>query len=208
MPIVKHGAAAPNQERVRALEDVRTEIEHADPARRRAAARALAGAPDSSIVLLQALAAETEREVQSALLGALAEDACPSAIAGLAECLRSEDAWLRNAAIELLRSLPERSAPVVAPVIEFLLADDDRDVRILATGILDALDPARAQDWLLELLEREQDVNVCAAALEVLAQVGTIAAAAPVARLAERFAGEPFIAFACALVNRRIGAAA
>jgi HEAT repeat protein len=204
MPIVKPGAAAPNQERVRALEDVRTEIEHADPARRRAAARALAGVPGSSIVLLQALAAETEREVQSALLAALAEDAGAPAIAGLAECLRSEDAWLRNAAIELLRSLAERSAPVV----EFLLADDDRDVRILATGILDALDPARAQDWLLELLEREQDVNVCGAALEVLAQVGTIAAAGPVARLAERFAGEPFIAFACALVKRRIGAAA
>jgi HEAT repeat protein len=204
MPFVKHGAAtapAPDAP-APAPEHVRGQIEHADPALRRAAARQLAGVSGAAIVLLQALAAETEREVQSALLAALAEDGGAAAVAGLAECLRSEDAWLRNAAIELLRGLPERSAPVV----QALLADHDRDVRILAVGILDGLDPARAEGWLLELIEREPDVNVCGAALEVLAQVGTSTAAAPVARLAARFAAEPFISFACALVQRRIGA--
>jgi HEAT repeat protein len=200
MPFVKHGAAKASA--APAPEQVRNQIEHADPALRRAAARQLAGASGAAIVLLQALAAETEREVQSALLAAQAEDGGAPAVAGLAECLRSEDAWLRNAAIELLRGLPERSAPVV----QALLADHERDVRILAVGILDGLDPARAEGWLLELIEREPDVNVCGAALEVLAQVGTSTAAAPVARLAARFAGEPFIAFACALVQRRIGA--
>jgi len=205
MPFIRSTAAAAiasDLDLVHDLDRARAQVEHDDPALRRAAARALSGAPGSTIVLLQALAGETEREVQSALLAALAMDVSAPAVAGLAECLRSEDAWLRNAAIDLLRAVPERSAPVV----QALLGDDDRDVRILAVGILDALDPARAEGWLLDLLACETDVNVCGAALEVLAQVGTPASQDAVARLAARFAGEPFIGFACTLVQRRIGA--
>jgi HEAT repeat protein len=203
MPFIRSTAAAavasdPDLD----LDRARAQVEHDDPVLRRAAARALTGVPGSTIVLLQALAGETEREVQSALLAALAMDTSAPAVAGLAECLRSEDAWLRNAAIDLLRAVPARSAPVVRA----LLGDLDRDVRILAVGILDALDPARAEGWLLDLLACETDVNVCGAALEVLAQVGTPASKDAVARLAARFAGEPFIGFACTLVQRRIGA--
>ena len=201
MPFIRSTAAAAIASDLD-LERARAEVEHDDPVLRRAAARALTGAPGSTIVLLQALASETEREVQSALLTALSMDTSAPAVAGLAECLRSEDAWLRNAAIDMLRVVPERSAPVV----QALLGDDDRDVRILAVGILDALDPARAEGWLLDLLACETDVNVCGAALEVLAEVGTSASADAVARLAARFAGEPFIGFACTLVQRRIGA--
>jgi HEAT repeat protein len=203
MPFIRSTAAAAiASDPYLDLDRARAQVEHDDPVLRRAAARALAGVPGSTIVLLQALAGETEREVQSALLAALAMDASAPAVAGLAECLRSEDAWLRNAAIDLLRAVPARSAPVV----QALLGDLDRDVRILAVGILDALDPARAEGWLLDLLACETDVNVCGAALEVLAQVGTLASKDAVARLAARFAGEPFIGFACTLVRRRIGA--
>jgi HEAT repeat protein len=205
MPFIRSTAAAAiarDLDLVHELDRARAQVEHDDPVLRRAAARALTGVPGSTIVLLQALAGETEREVQSALLAALAMDTSAPAVAGLAECLRSEDAWLRNAAIDLLRAVPERSAPVV----QALLGDDDRDVRILAIGILDALDPARAEGWLLDLLACETDVNVCGAALEVLAQVGTPASKDAVARLAARFAAEPFIGFACTLVQRRIGA--
>lgn len=200
MPFVRTNApAAPGRFEADVL---RVQIEQGEPAQRRAAARALGGTPGAAIVLLQALAGETEREVQSALLAALSQDAGPAAVAGLAECLRSEDAWLRNAAIDLLRGMPERAAPVV----HALLSDPDRDVRILAVGIADAFEAAQAEAWLLALIEAEADVNVCGAALEVLAQSCSAAAAPAVTRLRARFAGEPFIDFACALVLRRAGA--
>ena len=171
-----------------------------DAAVRRAAAQELATHPDAVPALLAALDDEREQPVRSALLGALAAIGSEEAVAGLAECLRSEDAWLRNAAIDLLRDLPAQ----VAPVLAHLLVDWDRDVRILAVSVLDTLRHPQVEEWLLQLIEADADLNVCGAALDVLADVATIAAAGPVGRVIARFAGEPYIEFAGRLVLSRI----
>ncbi|MFC0253313.1 HEAT repeat domain-containing protein [Massilia consociata] len=201
MPFIKHTAAA--------LADVAQDAgpaQHAqrlaspDAAVRRAAAHALADRPDAVPVLAAALEDEPEQAVRSALLGALARIGSEEAVAALAGCLRREDAWLRNTAIDVLRGLPDR----VDGAIAHLLVDWDRDVRILAVGILDTLRHERVEEWLLQLIEADEDVNVCGAALDVLAGIATEAARAPVARLLARFADEPYIAFAGKLVLARL----
>jgi HEAT repeat protein len=171
-----------------------------DAAVRRAAAQALAHARDAVPGLLAALDAETDRAARSAMLGALAAIGTEDAVAGIADCLRSDDAALRNAAIDQLRVLPAR----VAPVLAYLLVDPDRDVRILAVSVLDALRHSQVEEWLLQLIDADGDLNVCGAALDVLADVATATARGPVERLIARFGDEPYIAFAGRLVLSRI----
>jgi HEAT repeat protein len=173
------------------------------PAERRAAAQALATEPQAVGALLGLLPGEPAVAVRTAVLAALVEIGTGAAQAGLAECLRSEDAWLRNAAIHALRAAPEQAAPLA----QRLLADPERDVRILAVGILDAVRDPAVEAWLIELIERDDDVNVCGAALDLLAEVASLAAAEPVARLLARWPDEPYIRFAAQLLQRRIAGA-
>ncbi|WP_075791407.1 HEAT repeat domain-containing protein [Massilia putida] len=150
--------------------------------------------------LLAALDAETDLAARSAILGTLAAIGSEEAVAGLADCMRSEDAGLRNAAIDVLRGLPAQ----VAPVLAHLIVDPDRDVRVLAVGILEALRHPQVEEWLLHLIEADSDMNVCGAALDVLADIATPVAAGPVERLLARFEDEPYIWFAGRFVLSRI----
>jgi HEAT repeat protein len=85
-----------------------------------------------------------------------------------------------------------------------LLSDPDSDVRILATELTRTLLEADTTRLLCELLEREQHANVCAAAIDVLADVGTREALPALRTCAERFAGSPFLPFAVSVAIARI----
>jgi HEAT repeat protein len=205
MPLIRPPAAVPDAAPLPFdAATLRRQLGALDPVRRRAAAQALAGDPDAVPLLAAALEDEREQPVRSALLGALAAIGSEDAVCALADCLRSEDAWLRNAAIELLRGAPVQAARVMEGLMANLLVDPQRDVRILAIGILDTLRHERVEDWLLQLIEVDDDPNVCGAALDVLAQVGGEAAYGPVERLLARFEGEPFIGFAGKLLLGRL----
>lgn len=171
-----------------------------DVAVRRAAAQALSAFPDAVPALCEAIADETEQSVRSAILRTLTAIGTEEAVAALANCLRSEDAWLRNAAIELLREVPAQ----VAGVMAHLLVDWDRDVRILAVSVLDTLRHERVEEWLLQIIDADPDVNVCGAALDALAEVATEAAREPVRRVLARYQQEPYIGFAGKLILGRL----
>jgi HEAT repeat protein len=65
--------------------------------------------------------------------------------------------------------------------------------------------PARdAVRVLCRLLEHEQHPNVCAAAVDVLAEVGTRDAIPSLKACAERFSATPFLPFAIATTIARI----
>jgi hypothetical protein len=70
--------------------------------------------------------------------------------------------------------------------------------------VLSALPHARAPDWLVDVVASDPHVNVCAAAVDCLAEVGDPAALSALKALPARFPGEPFIAFAVATAIRRI----
>jgi hypothetical protein len=86
-----------------------------------------------------------------------------------------------------------------------LLTDDDADVRLLACEIARTLPAAEASRMLGALIDREHVANVCAAAVEVLAEAGNAASLPILARCADRFPNDPFLTFAVKIARDRIG---
>jgi hypothetical protein len=85
-----------------------------------------------------------------------------------------------------------------------LLADSDPDVRIFVVNILNSERHPDVERWLIEVIERDTHVNVCATAVDLLCEVGTEAAIDPLLHLKARFAREPYIQFAVDLALKRI----
>jgi len=188
------------RDRTRGCADLLVELEDASPTARRWAARDLTACPDAAAPLVDRLRREDDTSVREVILTALIRLDDASALGGLVECLRSEDAALRNEVIEAMKLLPGE----VAPIMQSLLTDADPDVRIFAVNILESLRHAEVESWLIQVIESEPQVNVCATALDLLSEVGTVSAVDPLLRLKLRFAAEPFIQFAADLALQRI----
>ena len=187
-------------------EQLQVELESTDAETRRHGARELAHCPGSSMALLGRLEQEQDGSVRAAILTALIRLDEPPAIAGLANLLRTQDPALRNEAIEALRELAGGAdrAGAVPPVLAVLLADPDPDLRVFAVNILEAARYPDVERWLIDVIDKDPHVNVCATALDLLCEVGTEAALEPVARLKTRFSGEAYIQFAAGLAIQRI----
>jgi HEAT repeat protein len=180
--------------------DLLVELSDANPTARRWAARDLIDCPDCVSVLVEQLKIEPELSVREVILTTLTRLGDPAAVAGLVDCLRSEDAALRNEAVEAMKQLPDE----VAPIMLGLLADADPDVRIFAVNVLESLCHPEVESWLIEVIERDAHVNVCATAVDLLGEVGTPAALGSLERFKARFADEPYIQFAADLALKRI----
>ncbi len=167
---------------------------------RRWAARDLSDCPGSSAALVARLAVEPDLAVREVILTTLTRLGDAVAVAGLVDCMRSEDAALRNEAIEAMKQLPE----AVAPIMRGLLADADSDLRIFAVNILESLRHPEVQAWLAGVIERDPHVNVCATAVDLLGEVGSRDVLAPLQALKARFPAEPYIQFAADLAIKRI----
>ncbi len=179
------------------------ELDHEDPLARRWAARDLVGHPQATAALVARLGVENDAAVQEFILTSLTQLGDETAVAGLVACLRSEEAQLRNAAIEAMKALPTE----VAPIMSELLRDDDPDVRILAVNVLESLRHPMVEQWLIEVIDRDPMVNVCGSAVDLLGEVGSEAAHDALERLKLRFGAEPYIQFAVDLALKRISAA-
>ncbi|QDD64134.1 HEAT repeat domain-containing protein [Herbaspirillum seropedicae] len=176
------------------------ELYSEEAAVRRAAARDLVACPQASEALLARLKIETLLSVRETIITTLIRLGDAAAAAGLIECLRSDDAALRNEAIEAMKQLPEE----VAPLMEQLLDDVDADVRIFAVNVLESMRHPRVEEWLIEVIRSEPHVNVCSAALDVLSEVGSMRALEAIERVQARFADDPYIQFAANLTLARL----
>ena len=176
------------------------ELENANPVARRWAARDLTDCPDASSTLVNRLQREEDVSVREVILTTLTSLGDDVAVAGLVECLRSEDVSLRNEAIEAMKQLPDK----VAPIMRGLLSDADPDVRIFAVNILESLRHPEVESWLMEVIDSDPELNVCATAVDLLGEVGSTAAQEPLLRLKARYADEPYIQFATDLALKRI----
>lgn len=174
---------------------------HADSATtRRWAARDLVNCPQSAAALVARLMLEPDLSVREVILTTLTRLGDATAVAGLVDCLRSEDAALRNEAIEAMKQLPDE----VAPIMHRLLTDADPDVRIFSVNVLESLRHPDVESWLIEAITQDAHINVCATAVDLLSEVGSAAALVPLEQLKARFASEPYIQFAANLALRRI----
>lgn len=172
----------------------------ANPTARRWAARDLAACPDAAAALVACLRREEDASVREVILTTLTGFGNETAVAGLLDCLRSEDAALRNEAIDALKQLPEQ----LGPIMRRLLADPDPDVRILTVNILESLRHPEVEAWLIEVIDQDPHLNVCGTAVDLLGEAGSAAAREPLLRLKARFPDEPYIQFAADLALKRL----
>jgi HEAT repeat protein len=180
------------------------QLEHADPTTRWWAARDLAerASEKASKALVSRLEHEEDPSVLEIILTALTCLGDKTAVAGLVKCLSSENVTLRNGCIEAMKQLPTQ----VGALMKDLLADPDPDVRIGAVNILETLRHPDVVEWLIDVIENDEHVNVCATALDLLVEVGSASSAPSLRRLKARFANEPYIQFAVDLALQRISA--
>lgn len=199
------GAAVPRiepREYPSDLDGLCAQLMDADADVRRWAARDLAAHPQAAPRLAARLEAEVDVSVRAVIFSSLAQVGGTTVVDAVLPLLRSEDAMLRNGAIDVLAGLPD----AVAPRIETLLNDADSDVRIFGVNLLGQLPHPRVPLWLAQVLQHETEANVAGAALDVLAEVGGPELAQPLRQILVRFADEPYIAFAAQLVLLRIEA--
>jgi HEAT repeat protein len=188
------------RKQVRDCASLELQLSDPSPSSRRWAARDLVDCPDSSAALVEQLQREEDRSVREIILTTLTQLGDEEAVAGLVNCLRSEDASLRNEAIEAMKLLPDE----VAPIMGILLKDPDPDVRIFAVNVLESLRHEQVEGWLKEVIEHDLHVNVCATAVDLLGEVGSSFSREALENLKLRFRNEPFISFAADLALKRI----
>lgn len=181
----------------------RASLDSPDAESRWMAVRALSGDVNAVPALAAALGREPVPRVREAIMTALIRIGNAASVEAILPFLRSQDAGIRAAAIEALQALPEPIAPFMAQ----LLSDHDSDVRLLATELARNLNASEATGLLCGLIEREQNPNVCAAAIDVLTEVGTSQALPVLEKCAVRFAGTPFLPFAISVAIARISGA-
>ena len=175
-------------------------LEDADPQVRRQAAREMLRCLDTVGPLVSRLKREQDPAVREVIITTLVRNDEPSAASGMAECLRSEDPALRNEVIEAIGLL----VGDVSGVLRSLLADPDPDIRIFAVNILDLRRQPDVESWLIEIIEHDAHLNVCATAVDVLCEAGTEAALDPLRRLKQRFSTDAFVQFAASRAIKRI----
>jgi HEAT repeat protein len=188
------------REHTRDLPGLLTQLAEGNPEQRRWAARDLARHESAAVRLGAHLPAERDASVREAVFISLATIANDAAAGALLPLLRSEDAALRNGAIESLAGMPQ----AVTPRLAALLTDSDADVRLFSVNLLGELRHAQVLPWLLQVLQREPEVNVVGAAIEVLAEVGQPEHVPALRAARQRFASDAFIGFATDMAIERI----
>lgn len=199
MPLIRK---TPDHAAAPAADDLESRLTNPSADIRWAAVRDASDRSGSVPLLSQTLARETDLRVREAIFTALAEIGSPESIAELLLALHSDEADLRTGAMDALRLNPAR----IEEHLPQLLADDDSDVRLLACDLAREVSSATAQNLLCALVDREPHANVCAAAIEVLAEVGDTQALPSLARCAGRFRGDPFLLFAIEAASQRLNA--
>lgn len=166
------------------------------------AARALAGKLEGVPDLAAALAGEQDARVREAIFTSLARTATPEAVEAVSAYIGSSDVVLRTGALDALRAMPHAALPKLSA----LLVDPDPDVRLLSCEVARGLSTDEATALMASVLQVETEPNVCAAAVDVLSEIGGPEALPALHSCAERFAAEPFLVFSIRVAIERIGA--
>jgi HEAT repeat protein len=186
------------------LDALLADLRHADPERRWSAARRMGELAGTAAPLVAALAGEKEPRVIEAIFTSLIRRGGAESAAYLLPLLRSDEADLRGGAIEALQTMPAELARHIGE----LLHDPDSDVRIFAVEMTRKMPPAQAAPWLCEILDRDPHANVCATAVDVLADIGSPDAIPHLERCRDRFPAQPFLPFAVAVVIETLSGSA
>jgi HEAT repeat protein len=187
---------------VPSAEKVERDLAEGNSEQRWHAARAASDIPDGLRLLRQAMLTEADARVREAIFTSLARIGTPECAEAVLPGLRSDDSQLRTASLDALRAMPTAAA-LHLPA---LLRDADPDVRVLACDLVRRQSVTDASMLLGEVLARDSEANVCAAAVEVLAETGGPSLLPLLAQCAARFPNDPFLSFAIRIASDRLGA--
>jgi HEAT repeat protein len=202
MPLIrKPGDAAPPPQEADPQSYI-DQLRHEDPEQRALAARMLGKLPESAGAMGAALRVESDERVREALFTSLAGFDTATGFGAALPFLRSDDATTRTAALDALRSMHKASETHVSA----LLADSDPDIRILACELARDVSSDAMAALLLKVIEADEAVNVCAAAIDALAEIGTPAAIPALEKCSKRFPNQPFLSFAVRIATTRLAA--
>jgi HEAT repeat protein len=154
--------------------------------------------------LLDAWRGEQDMSKREALIAAIAASQDAAKTDALMRIVEEGDAASRNFAILAWQGLSAHEVLRGAALLESANAD----ARVLALSVLQAAPGRDVEPLLIGLLSTEADVNVCAAAVELLAECGTRAASPALLAARERFADNEFVAFVIDEALRQTGACA
>jgi hypothetical protein len=200
MPLIRKepvGGAEPTRAD---LQQVTAALRGGTAPERWSAARSLGAQPHAGRILGDALVEERDARVREALFTSLARLASPESVEAVIPHLRSDDAGLRTGALDALRDM----IAAVRPRLPELLTDTDPDVRVLCCELVRELPAADATGLLCAVLELEPEPNVCAAAIDVLAEIGEPAALPFLDKCGARFHDQSFLIFAIKIAAARI----
>ncbi|GAA4423977.1 HEAT repeat domain-containing protein [Acidovorax lacteus] len=175
-------------------------LHHPDPVRRREAAAALRAHPGCVASMVQALRSESCREVQSALWTSLSVIGDDDVAKALIPLLQSDEASLRNGAMEVLATMPQ----VVSDHVDELLRHPDPDTRLLTLQLLSELQHPSIRRWLRGVLQHDDSLNVVGSAMEGMAEAGMPQDVELLRAAVQRFGNDPFLAFAADVAISRI----
>lgn len=179
---------------------VLTALDQGTDEERWTAARAAGELPECANAIGTLLPREPNPRVREAMFTTLARIATAQSIESLLRLLRSDEASLRTGALDALRAMKG----AVIPYLKNLLDDADADVRLLACELVRDMPAADATRLMCGLLAAEREANVCASAIDVLAELGTAEALPTLEQCEERFAAIPFLVFSIQTAAKRI----
>jgi HEAT repeat protein len=199
MPLVRKPAAAPLPPSPQ-TESALSDLTAGDPDKRREAAKLAGSLPEGIAAIGNAVKLEGNARVRATMFTELARHPSSESVEILLALLRSDDAHLRTGALDAVRATEGRWKPYLPA----LLQDTDADVRVLACDLARHLPDDEASRLLYELLAIEREANVCASAIEVLADVGNANTLPILAKCAERFPDVEFLQYSITTTRERI----
>jgi HEAT repeat protein len=201
MPLVKKTEGVPPQSEDKAdWREQLTLLQSGTPEERWSAARALASQPEAAVVLGDTLGQQTDPRLREAIFTSLAKLNSLASFDAALRHLRADDAELRTGALAAMVLMPE----MIRVRLDGLLHDEDPDIRILACDFARHIPVDEGASVLANILTTEAAVNVCAAAIDVLAAIGSPAELPGLAHCADRFPSEVFLIFSIQAASDRI----
>lgn len=200
MPLIRKPANAGASVEANPAFDVVKALTSNNSDERWTAARMAVGDPRAESTLASLVLTESDPRVREAMLTSLTRSGSSESIDAIVSLLRSDDAASRAGALDALRPMTD----VIRARLPSLLSDSDADVRLLSCELARSLPGEEATRLLSDLLRKEREPNVCAAAIDVLAEAGRPEALTTLDDCEIRFKDTPFLSFAIKIAKQRI----
>lgn len=111
---------------------------------------------------------------------------------GLFSLLESENAHIRNIAVEILQEQGDN----LNPFFEKYLQTNLRDTKILIANILRNSKLKKSREYLLQMIQTEQDINVVLTCVEYLGEIGKKEDIKVLEQILQKFSANEFASFA------------